>query len=133
MLTILSAAGLVFAIVAGLIHVAIFALESLLWRSRSTWRQFGIRSAEDAEVARPWALNQGYYNLFLAVGAIAGGIASLAGGAYPWAAVAMFSAICMVGAAVVLAVSSRGALLRGAIIQGLVPLVGVVLFALGFV
>ena len=131
MSSILTTIGLAFVIIAGLIHVVIFALESVLWRSRSTWRQFGIRSAQDAEVVRPWALNQGFYNLFLAVGAIAGVVASLAGAAYPWAAVAMFAALCMIGAAIVLVVSSRGKLLRGALMQGVAPLVGVVLFAFG--
>lgn len=131
MSSILTTIGLAFVIIAGLIHVVIFALESVLWRSRSTWRQFGIRSAQDAEVVRPWALNQGFYNLFLAVGAIAGAVASLAGAAYPWAAVAMFAALCMIGAAIVLIASSRGKLLRGALIQGVAPLVGVVLFAFG--
>ncbi len=75
--SILAAVGLAFIALAGLIHVFIFLLESVLWRSRSTWRQFGIASPEDAEVARPWALNQGYYNLFLAIGAIAGGIGGI--------------------------------------------------------
>ena len=151
MSSILIAVGLAFIIVAGAIHVLIFLLESVLWRSRSTWRGFGIRSPEDAEVIRPWALNQGFYNLFLAVGAIWGGIAELAfrssvpnllegtegmtvlvylgtGGA-GW--IAMFAAACMVAAAVVLIISSRGKLLRGALIQGAAPLVGLALIGIG--
>jgi len=131
MSSILTTIGLAFVILAGLIHILIFALESVLWRTRSTWRQFGITSAEDAEIARPWAFNQGFYNLFLAAGAITGGAISLAGGEYPWAAVAMFAALCMIGAAVVLIASSRGKLLRGALIQGLAPLIGVILLAVG--
>jgi len=131
MSSVLTITGLAFVVLAGLVHILIFALESLLWRARATWRQFGVASAQDAEVARPWAFNQGFYNLFLAIGAIAGGVTSLAGGHYPWAAVAMFSALCMIGAAVVLIASSRGKLLRGALIQGLAPLIGVILFAVG--
>ncbi len=146
--SILAAVGLAFIALAGLIHVFIFLLESVLWRSRSTWRQFGIASPEDAEVARPWALNQGYYNLFLAIGAIAGGIggivslaAGVSGGYSPlddplfswagklngWGWVAVFTALCMIGAAIVLIASSRGKLLRGALVQGVAPLIGVVL------
>lgn len=148
----LAIAGMACFVLAGLVHVWIFALESLLWRSGRTWRQFGIRSESDAEVARPWAFNQGFYNLFLGLGAIVGGfgaIAALARGADwvvtapladaavfgwgprldGWGWVAAFCALCMVGAAVVLLASSRGRLLRGALIQGTAPLVGLVLLA----
>ena len=34
--------------------------------------RFGIRSAEDAAIVRPMAFNQGFYNLFLAIGIVAG-------------------------------------------------------------
>jgi len=154
MSSVLTITGLALVVLAGLVHVLIFALESVLWRSRRTWRRFGVRSAEDAEIARPWALNQGYYNLFLAVGAIAGGIGAIVGLALGpawvawapldagavfgwgprldgWGWIAVFSALCMVGAAVVLVASSRGRLLRAALVQGLAPLVGVVLLAVG--
>jgi len=145
--------GLALVILAGLLHVVIFLLESVLWRSRATWRRFGVESAEDAKVARPWALNQGFYNLFLAIGAILGGLGGIvattrppAWGAYVplsdtafappilldgWGLVAAFCALCMVGAAIVLIVSSRGRLLRGALVQGAAPLVGLVLLGIG--
>jgi len=131
MSSILTTIGLAFIILAGLIHVLIFALESLLWRSRRTWRQFGIASEADAEVAAPWAFNQGFYNLFLAVGAIAGAIGGIACGFGGWGWVAVFSALCMIGAAVVLIASSRGKMLRGALIQGAAPLIGAVLVGVG--
>ena len=127
---LLSTIGFAFIILAGLIHVLIFALESLLWRKRQTWRQFGIKTAEDAEVARPWAFNQGFYNLFLAAGAIAGGIGGIVG-SRELAWVAAFAALCMIGAAIVLIASSRGALLRGALIQGVAPFIGIVLVLVG--
>ena len=41
--------------------------------------RFGLRSAEDAAIVRPMAFNQGFYNLFLALG-IAGGLALVAAG-----------------------------------------------------
>ena len=150
MSSILIAIGLGFVILAGVIHVLIFLLESVLWRSRSTWRGFGIRSAEDAEVIRPWALNQGFYNLFLAAGAIVGGgVAftprtvqfvtwgldpSLPGPIVlmpPVAWIGIFAALCMLAAAIVLVISSRGKLIRGALIQGAAPLVGLVLIGVG--
>lgn len=130
MSSILMTIGFAFVILAGAIHVLIFLLESVLWRSRSTWRGFGVRSAEDAEVIRPWALNQGFYNLFLAAGAIAGGIAGI-GSPGVWGSVAIFCALCMVAAALVLIVSSRGKLLRGALVQGAAPLIGLALIGIG--
>ncbi len=150
-------AGLVLVGIAGVIHVGIFLLESILWRSRRTWRNFGVASEADAEIARPWAFNQGFYNLFLAIGALGGGVGGIVASAtvgvasFGWAAytplsgavlapaigptawtfVAAFSALCMVGAAIVLIASSRGVMLRGALLQGIVPLVGLALIAVG--
>lgn len=57
---------------AGLLHVVIFVLESVLWARPSTWRRFGLASQADADTTRPMAFNQGFYNLFLAVGALLG-------------------------------------------------------------
>ena len=65
-------AALVFAGLAALIHVYIFVLESLRFDQPSTWTVFGVRGAEEAAVMRPWAYNQGFYNLFLAIGTAAG-------------------------------------------------------------
>ncbi|OJX63146.1 MAG: hypothetical protein BGO95_08995 [Micrococcales bacterium 73-13] len=137
MSSVLIVVGLALVVLAGAVHVLIFLLESVLWRSRSTWRQFGIASAADAEIARPWALNQGFYNLFLAVGAIAGGIGGIVAGVDPvaglsaWGWVGGFCALCMLAAAIVLLVSSRRRLLRGALIQGAVPLLAVALLGVG--
>ncbi len=130
MSSILTTIGLAFIIIAGLVHVFIFALESLLWRGRQTWRQFGVASEADAEVAQPWAFNQGFYNLFLALGAVVGGVGGIVGGFGGWGWVAVFTALCMIGAAIVLIGSSRGKLLRGALIQGAAPFIGVVLVAI---
>ena len=61
-----------FALFAALIHVYIFVLESLQWTKESTRRTFGVRSAADSELLRPMAYNQGFYNLFLALGTLLG-------------------------------------------------------------
>lgn len=60
------------ALVAAGLHVAFFVLESVLWSRPSTWRAFGVADARDAEAMRGMAWNQGFYNLFLALGAVAG-------------------------------------------------------------
>ena len=64
--------ALVLAAVAGLLHVLFFTLESLRWQEPSTWRTFGLTSQEDADTTASLAYNQGFYNLFLAVGTFVG-------------------------------------------------------------
>jgi len=123
--------GLALITLAGLLHLVFFLLETMLW-DRLGRRTFGVR-AEDSDAVRVWALNQGWYNLFLGVGAIAASIAGL----FWWnsilaviaAPIAAFTAFCMLGAAVVL-VASNPRMLRGALIQGLAPLLGLVALGL---
>lgn len=146
-------AALILIALAGALHVYIFAIESVVWRSKRTWRVFGIADEATAEIARPWAFNQGFYNLFLAIGAIGGAIAGFIGSSgavcmamteeclraavqVEWVgiagtAIAAFSAACMVGAALVLALSGGRASLRSAALQGTLPLLGLILLAIG--
>ena len=124
-------AGAVFAAIAALIHVYIFVLESVQWSKESTRRIFGVKSAADAELMKPLAFNQGFYNLFLAVGVVVGLILLLSGGAAQAGfGVAIFGLLSMVLAAVVL-ITSNPKLARSAAIQGIAPLIGVVLLAIG--
>jgi putative membrane protein len=125
--------GSVFVFVAALIHLWIFALESVLWSKPSTWKQFGVRDEKDAELVRPWAYNQGFYNVFLALGAGIG-LVLLGTGFSPEGgiAIAMFSLGSMVLAAVVL-ITSNPKMLRAALIQGAAPLLGLVFLTLSLV
>jgi len=124
-------AGCLLAAVAALVHVYIFVLESLRWTAESTRRVFGVRSAADAETMRALAFNQGFYNLFLALGALTGVVLLLFTGAREAGfAVAAFALLSMVLAAVVL-VASSPRLVRAALVQGAAPLLAVVLLALG--
>jgi putative membrane protein len=124
-------AGSVFAAVAALIHVYIFILESVQWSKESTRRVFGVKSAEDAELMRPLAFNQGFYNLFLALGTIIGLVLILTGGLVQAGfGVAILALSSMVLAAVVL-IASNPKLARSALIQGVAPLIGVVLLVAG--
>ena len=118
------------AVLAGLVHVYIFVIESLRFMTPSTMKVFGITSIEDAQKMRPWAFNQGFYNLFLAVIAVMGAVASVAatentradaiGHTLIWTAVS-----CMLAAAVVL-VASDHSKVRGALVQGTFPLLTIV-------
>jgi putative membrane protein len=113
--------GTILAVVAALIHLVIFALESVLWTRPSTMRTFGIRDPKDAEVLRPMAFNQGFYNLFLAIG-VAVGLAVAASGVSHEAGlgVTLFALASMLLAAIVL-VASNPRLRRAALVQGLAP------------
>jgi putative membrane protein len=124
-------AGAVFAAIAALIHVYIFVLESVQWSKESTRRIFGVKSEADADLMKPLAFNQGFYNLFLGLGVVVGLILLLTGGAVQAGyGVAIFGLLSMVLAAVVL-ITSNPKLARSAAIQGIAPLIGLVLIVLG--
>ncbi len=68
----MTAVALIFAGLAAALHVFIWTMESLTWKQPKTWKRFGLESQADAETTAPLAFNQGFYNLFLAIGTIAG-------------------------------------------------------------
>jgi putative membrane protein len=113
------------AILAGVVHVLFFLIETVWWTSPAVRRRFR-QSEEQAAATRLLAFNQGFYNLFLAGGAFAGLALALSGHPRPGLAIAAWSCLSMVGAAVVLAASAP-TLRRGAVIQGAAPLVFLVL------
>lgn len=124
-------AALVFAGIAALIHVYIFYLESIAWTSASARKTFGT-TAEVAEVTKPLALNQGFYNLFLAI-EIALGIVFFAMGSTAIGATLVFvGAGSMLAASLVLIVSDRSKA-SAAVKQGAAPLLAVVLLAIGLI
>jgi putative membrane protein len=129
-------ASLLFAFLAAALHVFIFTMESLTWTRPATWKRFGVASQSDAETTRPLAYNQGFYNLFLAIGAFIGiGCIALAPGGSAQSTVGqstvgwtLIFASCgsMLLAALVLALTGRK-YRRAAVTQGATPLLAVVL------
>ncbi|MEV8267950.1 DUF1304 domain-containing protein [Microbacterium sp. NPDC076911] len=120
------------AALAALLHVYIFVMESVQWTQPRVWKIFAIPSQEAAETTKPMAYNQGFYNLFLAIGAILGLALFWAGGPDTTADVAgrtlvLFSLGSMAAAAMVL-ITTGSKYLRPALIQGTFPLIGFVLF-----
>ena len=116
--------GTVLIAVAALLHVLIFVMESVTWTRPATWRRFGLRDQATAETVRPMAYNQGFYNLFLAVGAALGlALYWQAHLQQAGAAIAVFAASCMVAASLVLLSTGRS-YLRAALLQGAIPLIG---------
>ena len=122
----------VVAALAALLHVYIFVMESIQWTQPRVWRRFGVTDQTAADITRPMAYNQGFYNLFLAIGAVIGLALFWAGDAGATAQVAgrtlvLFSLGSMLAAALVL-LTSGPKYARPAAIQGTLPLIGFVLF-----
>ncbi|WP_456823825.1 DUF1304 domain-containing protein [Cellulomonas sp. P5_E12] len=120
-MTILAA---VFAILAALLHVLFFAYESVLFERPDVHARFQTRT-EDVPAVKPWAYNQGFYNLFLAVGALVGAVLALAGQETVGLALILFACGSMVSAALVLVVTNRS-MARAAATQGAFPLLAVI-------
>jgi putative membrane protein len=113
------------ALLAAAFHVLFFILESVTFSQPSVAARFGLTTPEQIAAVRPMAFNQGFYNLFLAVG-IAGGLALVvAGSVDAGRAVVLFACACMVGAGVVLLATNRK-FARSAAIQAVPPLVAIV-------
>ncbi|GAA1448209.1 DUF1304 domain-containing protein [Leifsonia poae] len=115
---------------AALVHLFFFAMESVMWSSPTVWRRFGVASQDDADIVRPMAYNQGFYNLFLAGGTAVGLVLYWTTLRDVGFGLVFFCATCMVLAALVLLTTGRR-YLRAALLQGVLPLVGLVLLALG--
>ena len=113
------------ALLAAAFHVLFFVLESVTFSQPSVAARFGMTTPEQIAAVRPMAFNQGFYNLFLAVG-IVGGLALVAAGSVDAGrAVVLFACACMVGAGLVL-LSTNRRFVRSAAIQALPPLVAIV-------
>lgn len=113
--------------IASLIHIYIFAMESLLWGKPRINKVFAL-TAEQAEQNRLFAFNQGFYNLFLATAGLLGITLVHADFIAAGKALMIYSAASMLGAALVL-LYSQSSLIRPALIQGLPPLLGLIFLA----
>jgi len=116
-----NAVAQVAALVAGLIHIMIFAMESLLFGRPAVHGRFGV-TVDSLPAVRPWAFNQGFYNLFLAAGALGGLLVLWFGTDAAGRALVVFACGSMLAAALVL-VATNVRMARAAVIQGLAPLV----------
>jgi putative membrane protein len=124
--------GSIFASLAAIVHVVIFYFESIGWTKPAIWKRFGLASQADADTVRPMAYNQGFYNLFLAVGAAVGVVLLATEAAQAGYAVALFATLSMVAAATVL-VLSNPKLARAAVTQGALPLLAVLFYLLALI
>jgi putative membrane protein len=119
----------IFALLAALLHVAIFVMESFIFTRPAIYSRFGIKSQQDAETIRPMAYNQGFYNLFLAIGIFVGLVLISRGGEGRIAGSALVAFACAsMGLAAIVLITTGQHHLRAALTQGTLPLLA--LFAL---
>jgi putative membrane protein len=116
--------ALAFVAVAAAIHVFFFVLESLRFRRPETWRRFNVESQRDADLLGPMAFNQGFYNLFLAIGAAAGIVAIALGHLEVGRTLVFFTSGSMALAGLVLVVTDRR-LAGSALIQSGAPVIAI--------
>jgi putative membrane protein len=90
----------------------------------AVFRRFGLASEEEARIVRSFAYNQGFYNLFLAAGAVGGVLKSLLGDPEAGVPVMLFACGSMVAAGVVLVTRNRS-FARAAAIQAVPPLIAI--------
>ena len=124
-------AALVLATLAALLHVFIFALESVLWETPNAQKVFGM-GTEEAHATREMAFNQGFYNLFLALVTLVGVVLLASGTSGAGTALVIAGLASMAGAALVLFVWSpdkRSAATK----QGTLPVLGLALLLIAAV
>ena len=117
--------ALIAAALAAMIHAYFFVLESLWFMRPDVWRRFGLESDADARTTRSFAYNQGFYNLFLAVGVAIGVVLDATGDAAAGRAIILFACGSMVAAGVVLFANNRS-FMRAAAIQAVPPAIAII-------
>ena len=116
----------VLVVIAALLHVAIFWMESVAWTRPAIWARFNVADQAQADSNRDLAFNQGFYNLFLAIGAVIG-VVLLASGHHPAGYALVFLAVGSMLAASVVLLSLGTKFAAAALTQGLAPLIALIL------
>lgn len=125
-MTALTIIGLVLATMAATLHVAFFVLESVLFRLPVGRRVFRVRAEADSAPLRLFAVNQGVYNLALAIVVFLGIVLSLSRDSWGIGIVIVITGCSvMVVAGVALAVTAPPRLLPIALAQGGLPLLAI--------
>lgn len=124
--------GLIVAGMAATLHVAFFVLESVLFRLPAGKKIFGVRPENDSATLRLFAVNQGVYNLALAIVVFVGIVVTLVTTPSPLG-IAVIIAGCsvMVVAGLALAATAPRRTIPIALAQGGLPLVAIVALIVG--
>lgn len=111
-----------FFFLAALIHVYFFILESYLFQKPGGYKYFKVPEKDHALV-KIWAFNQGFYNLFLAMGTFAGLYFIFQKQVMLAGVLTSFCGLSMIGAGLTLWFSAPH-LRKGALLQMLPPIIG---------
>ncbi|MFF3289749.1 DUF1304 domain-containing protein [Streptomyces sp. NPDC003023] len=117
----MNAVSQVFALVAAAIHVVVWPLESFLY-GRPQVRVLLTGSTADAPEVRLWRVNVGFYNLYLALGLVAGFVALRLGHESVGRTLIVYISFFIIAGGITLLVSAPG-LWRGSLGQALPPAV----------
>jgi putative membrane protein len=101
----MSVVAQVFAALAAFVHVLVFVWETLLIRRPAIHRGIFRIASEDVPAVLLWSVNQGFYNLFLAGGTIAGLVALHTGDVATGRVLVLYTCAFMALCGVVLGVS----------------------------
>lgn len=126
-----------FALIAALIHIAVFVCEVLLFGRKAVHQGIFLTASADVPAVRLWAFGVGFYNLFLAAGTILGVALWAAGDAPVGRALVLYTCWFMVLSGIVLFIADRMAMGRpkgtgisGALGQAVPPLIAIIADAL---
>jgi len=100
-------------------HLLFFVMESILFQKPNGHKLFKVPQ-QDHNGSKLWAMNQGFYNLFLALGLLTGLLTEQQ-------ILVTFCSLSMIGAGAVLFITSPR-LLRGALLQMSPPILGFIFF-----
>lgn len=114
----------IFAALAGIIHVLFFLMESVFWLNPTVHSIFLVDSVASAELLNAYVKNQGYYNLFLAIGIFAG-LWIMGRNKDLGRALITYICLVMIGAAIVLRLTIPD-MTTGPYIQGVAPLIALI-------
>ncbi len=117
----------VFGWMAALLHVVFFCLESLLWQNPEVMKSFHQEASQAASTAL-MAFNQGFYNLFLAIGMAIGLVLLTKKNPTVGKTLVFYISAVMLGAALVLLYSAPQ-MLRGVLAQGVPALLTIICLA----
>ncbi|MDH5656601.1 MAG: DUF1304 domain-containing protein [Spirochaetia bacterium] len=111
------------AALSGLIHILFFLLESIFFSNHRVYKNIFQMTEQEMTHTKLIFFNQGFYNLFLAAGTFLGIYDSIKSGTLD---LVLYTSSFMLGASIVLFLSKRK-LYKGALLQGLIPLLTILL------
>lgn len=101
-----------FALLSAAVYLLAFAWETILFQRPGVHQGIFFVPGSDVPAVRLWAFGVGFYNLFLAIGAVAGVVAWSAGNETVGRTLVVFTCLCMFLGGAVLVVADRMALSR---------------------